>query len=136
MVIALPAFVAGVSAAPAFAGSYDDDKDVVHVKVCKVVKDSYKDDKDKKAKFDFKVWSDKQSKEVNNVKDGDCKEKDLKYDKYKKVYVKEYDAKGYKVDKVKCYSDYGYKEAEKKYGYYSCDFKKDWVKIVVVNKKY
>ena len=143
MVIALPAFVAGVSAAPAFAGGYGypDDEKEVHVKVCKVVKDDDKDDDKgkgeyKKAKFHLKLWTDKDYQNVKNIKADKCKEYNLEYKDKKKVYVKEYDTpKGYEVDKVKCYSAYGYKEAEKKNGYYSCDFKKDWVKIVVVNEK-
>jgi hypothetical protein len=142
MILALPAFVAGASAAPALAsdsGRTYDDK-VVHVKICKEVKDDKKKDDDNKKDDDKKKDDEFKMKVVSGhykdtayvkVRDGYCKRVDLKLDKYyKQVTVKEYDVpKGYRFDKIKC--DDGYRSY---YTYDKCEFKKDWVKIVVINK--
>ena len=136
LIVALPAFMAGATAAPALASSrYDDDKKKeVTVKICKEVKDDdyKKDKKDDKTKFEIKVWTDEKDKKVK-LRDGDCKEFDLKYDDYKKVYVEESYTKGYKFVKLACYDGYG-KHYASNYNK-SCDVKKDYVKIVVVNEK-
>src|SRR5215213_7382764 len=140
MVVALPALVASATASPALAsgsGSTDYYKKVVHVKICKEIKD-------KNHKFYIHAWTynsvskdyyDYVDKDDVYVHNGKCKDVDLEYGKYKKVVVEEYDIPyGYEFDAVKCYDDYG------KYKVYydkktACDFEKDWVKIVVVNKK-
>ena len=144
MTVALPAFVAGASAAPALASDsgYDDYyPKVVHVKICKVVKDDkkkddyYKKDDDHRGKHDqfkMKVETGYYADEAYvKVKDGHCKKIDLKFNKdYKQVYVKEYVPKGYKFVTLKCDGGYGYS----KDSYDVCDFKDDWVKIIVINK--
>jgi hypothetical protein len=141
LLVALPAFVAAATAGPAFAGGSDDDKkDKVHVVICKEVKNSHKDKDDKKdkTKFSVEAWTDTSSKDVKKIKDGQCKDFDLEYKHKKKVWVKEDYAKGYEVDKVKCYDKYGHDskaDYNDKYKTYSCSFDKDWVKIVIINKK-
>jgi hypothetical protein len=138
MMVALPALVAGASASPAMANGYPSDyyKKVVHVQICKVVK-GHKDDRhgDNRGRHDkFRVhlatYGYVDDADVR-VEDRYCKNVDLKFDEYHKtVIVKEYRIPdGYKFDKIVCYNDYGYYDS-----YDSCDFQKDWVKIVVINK--
>ena len=59
MVVALPALVASATASPALAsgsGSTDYYKKVVHVKICKEIKDK-KDNKGKNHKFYIHAWT-------------------------------------------------------------------------------
>ena len=143
MMVALPAVAAGVAATPAIAddhGSENDYKNRVHVTICKEVRkdngDYYnnKDDKGKNDKFKLHVatygYVDQHDVKIKN---GDCKDVDLRFDAYnKKVVVKEYDTpKGYKFENIECYNDHGnYYSYDKK----TCDFQGDWVKVVVINK--
>src|SRR5215210_6720595 len=101
MMVALPAFVAGASAAPAFASDskYDDDYgNVVHITICKEVKDKkkddyYKKDHDNSGKHDkFKMLVETGyyvDKGYVKVEDRECDYLDLKFNKYyKQVLVK------------------------------------------------
>ena len=140
MMVALPALVAGAAAVPAQADDGYDYKDdyTVHVKVCKEVKKYNNKGKNEKFKMKVSTYKDAYNyydSEYVKVKDRKCDDVWLKYNPYyKTVIVKEYDIPyGYSFDQIKCYDEYGgYVYV---YNKYSCKFKNDYLKVVVMNNK-
>jgi hypothetical protein len=115
----------------------------VHITICKEVKDDkkkddhpYKKDDDHRGKHDQFKMEVVTGYYVNwdrvKVKDHECRYLDLKFDRrYRQVFVKEVDIpKGYEFKTLKCDGGYGYYY----YSYDKCNFKDDWVKIIVINK--